>query len=110
MYSHPEFGLQVLLQAGGIFMLPSRIVVAHPESWDGSGYPYGLAQEAIPLSARIVAVVDAYDAMTSQRPNWEAFPDAEWAELVLLMRELCFAALKNKAEEPIGDKKDAHYR
>ena len=91
-------------------MLLSRIVVAHHESWDVSGYPYGLAQEAIPLSARIVAVVDAYDAMTSQRPYREAFPDAEWAELVPLMRELCFAALKNEIAEPIEDKKDAHYR
>lgn len=44
------------------------IVRSHHERWDGSGYPDGLAGEDIPLGARIVAVVDAFDAMTTQRP------------------------------------------
>lgn len=44
------------------------IVRGHHERWDGSGYPDGLAGEAIPLGARVVAVADAYDAMTTQRP------------------------------------------
>ncbi len=65
------------MQAGGIFVLLSRLVVAHHERWDGCGYPYSLAQEAIPLGALILSVVDAYDAMTSQRPYREAFPDAD---------------------------------
>jgi HD-GYP domain-containing protein (c-di-GMP phosphodiesterase class II) len=65
---HPGIGRQILLQAGGQFALLSHIVVAHHERWDGAGYPYGLAGEAIPLSARILAVVDSYDAMTSDRP------------------------------------------
>lgn len=77
IYRHPELGRQVLVQAGGIFVLLSRIVVAHHEHWDGSGYPYGLAKEAIPLGARILAVVDAYDAMTSVRPYREAIADAD---------------------------------
>src|SRR5207244_13528957 len=64
MSRHPEIGRQVLVQTGGIFVLLSRIVGAHQECWDGSGYPYGLAREAIPLGARILAVVDAYGAMT----------------------------------------------
>jgi HD-GYP domain-containing protein (c-di-GMP phosphodiesterase class II) len=76
MSRHPEIGRQVLVQAGGIFVLLSRIVGAHQERWDGSGYPYGLAREAIPLGARILAVVDAYDAMTSQRPYRAALPIA----------------------------------
>lgn len=47
------------------------IVRYHHERWDGQGYPDGLAGEAIPLGARIVAVADAFDAMTTQRPyNW----------------------------------------
>jgi len=41
---------------------------------DGEGYPYGLAREATPLGSRILAVVDAYDAMTSQRPYREVLP------------------------------------
>ena len=75
MSRHPEIGRQVLVQAGGIFVLLSRIVGAHQERWDGSGYPYGLAREAIPLGARILSVVDAYDAMISQRPYREALPE-----------------------------------
>ena len=76
MSRHPEIGRQVLVQAGGIFVLLSRVVGAHQERWDGSGYPYGLAREAIPLGARILTVVNAYDAMTSQRPYREALPEA----------------------------------
>jgi HD-GYP domain-containing protein (c-di-GMP phosphodiesterase class II) len=76
MSRHPEIGRQVLVQAGGVFVLRSRIVGAHQERWDGEGYPYGLAWEAIPLCSRILAVVDAYDAMTSQRPYREALPAA----------------------------------
>jgi len=45
----------------------------HHEKWDGSGYPHGLTGEAIPLSARIVAVADVYDALRSQRPYKDAF-------------------------------------
>jgi len=77
MSRHPEIGRQVLVQTGGIFVLLSRIVVAHHERWDGAGYPYGLAQEAIPLGARILSVVDAYDAMLSERPYREAMSDAD---------------------------------
>jgi HD-GYP domain-containing protein (c-di-GMP phosphodiesterase class II) len=48
------------------------ILLYHHERYDGSGYPFGLAGDKIPLEARIFAVVDAYDAMTSQRPYREA--------------------------------------
>ncbi|MFL5587260.1 MAG: diguanylate cyclase domain-containing protein [Ktedonobacteraceae bacterium] len=68
MRGHPEIGQQILVQAGGVFELLSRIVVAHHERWDGRGYPHGLAKEAIPISARILCVVDSYDAMISDRP------------------------------------------
>jgi len=43
------------------------IALYHHEKWDGSGYPYGLAEDAIPLSARILALGDVYDALTSKR-------------------------------------------
>lgn len=77
MRRHPAIGRQILGQAGGQCALLSHIVVAHHERWDGAGYPYGLSGEAIPLSARILAVVDAYDAMTSDRPYRTAFTYAE---------------------------------
>ena len=46
----------------------AAIIRHHHERWDGSGYPDGLAGDAIPLGARIIAVADVYDAMTSDRP------------------------------------------
>jgi HD-GYP domain-containing protein (c-di-GMP phosphodiesterase class II) len=49
-------------------------VLHHHERWDGSGYPHGLAGEAIPRPARIMAVADAFDAMTSTRPYRDALP------------------------------------
>lgn len=64
---HPVIGeriVQPLRLAGAV----APIVRHHHERWDGSGYPDGLAGEAIPLGARIVSVVDAFDAMTTQRP------------------------------------------
>jgi diguanylate cyclase (GGDEF)-like protein/putative nucleotidyltransferase with HDIG domain len=68
MRQHPELGCQMLEQVGGVFGQLAQIVETHHERWDGRGYPNGLAREAIPRSARILAVVDAYDAMISPRP------------------------------------------
>ncbi len=67
MRLHPEIGQKILSQAGGVFIALASIVVAHHERWDGHGYPMGLEQEAIPLAARILTVIDSYDAMTSRR-------------------------------------------
>jgi HD-GYP domain-containing protein (c-di-GMP phosphodiesterase class II) len=67
MRRHPQVSCEILEQAGGIFHLLAHIVVAHHERWDGRGYPNGLAQETIPIGARIISVVDSYDAMTSCR-------------------------------------------
>lgn len=64
---HPTIGRRILEPVGGFEdYLP--IVELHHENWDGSGYPHGLAGEAVPIGARIVHVVDAYDAMTTDRP------------------------------------------
>jgi HD-GYP domain-containing protein (c-di-GMP phosphodiesterase class II) len=49
----------------------------HHERWDGMGYPAGLKKEEIPLAARIIAVADAYDAMTADRPYRKAMPREE---------------------------------
>ncbi len=67
MHRHTEIGHQMLSLAGEDWADLGPIVAAHHEHWDGGGYPAGLAKEAIPLEARILFVVDAYDAMTSRR-------------------------------------------
>lgn len=58
----------------------ARVVETHHERWDGTGYPYGLRGEAIPLAARIVAIADAYQAMVSARPYRQALSAAHAAE------------------------------
>ena len=65
--THPEFGYAML---SGVEPLQDVLpaVLHHHEHWNGGGYPYGLDGQAIPEIARIVAVADAYDAMTSDRP------------------------------------------
>jgi HD-GYP domain-containing protein (c-di-GMP phosphodiesterase class II)/ligand-binding sensor domain-containing protein len=74
MRTHAQVGgdaiRAVLERQGRLGFLHMAVEIAyhHHERWDGSGYPGGLAGEAIPLSARIVAVADAYDAITSERP------------------------------------------
>ncbi|HNX59127.1 MAG TPA: HD domain-containing protein, partial [Spirochaetota bacterium] len=80
MKLHTLFGGNSLLEAerkikGQSFLkLSKEIAFYHHEWWDGSGYPYGLKAEGIPLSARIVAVADVYDALRSKRVYKEAFP------------------------------------
>ena len=63
---HPEIGWR-LLRATNEFSQLAQILLNHHERWDGSGYPGGIKGEAIQIEARIIAVADAYDAMTSKR-------------------------------------------
>jgi len=67
MREHPVWGARALETIPG-FAAASRAVRHHHERWDGCGYPDGLAGEDIPIGARIIAVCDAYEAMTSTRP------------------------------------------
>ena len=65
--THPLVGARLVGAVGGrLAALP--YVLYHHERWDGGGYPTGRAGDAIPLEARVLAVADAYDAMTSSRP------------------------------------------
>jgi putative nucleotidyltransferase with HDIG domain len=66
MRLHPTVGA-MMLQSQGLLDNVAPVIHAHQERYDGKGYPSGLDGENIPLSARILAVVDAYEAMTSQR-------------------------------------------
>jgi len=76
MRAHPEIGAQILgpIAALGV-VIP--LVRHHHERWDGGGYPSGLAGEAIPLGARILAICDAYDTMIADRPYRRGLGRAE---------------------------------
>jgi HD-GYP domain-containing protein (c-di-GMP phosphodiesterase class II) len=67
MIRHPEVGYRLLGAVPDLTDI-ATYVLAHHERWDGSGYPKGIKGKDIPLQSRIVAVVDAYDAMVSERP------------------------------------------
>jgi HD-GYP domain-containing protein (c-di-GMP phosphodiesterase class II) len=82
MRTHPEIGHRILASAP--FMNEAaEIVLGHEERFDGSGYPRGLAGEKIPLWARLFAVIDTLDAMTSDRPYRKGLPfDAARTEIL----------------------------
>jgi len=77
---HPVIGRRILEGVQG-FQSYLDIVELHHENWDGSGYPHGLQGERTPLSARIVKVADAYDAMTSNRPYRPGMTHAQALEV-----------------------------
>lgn len=68
MKQHPNWGFDMLAEVSFLQPAVLDIIYCHHEQWDGAGYPRGLAGESIPQSARIFAVVDTYDAITSDRP------------------------------------------
>jgi HD-GYP domain-containing protein (c-di-GMP phosphodiesterase class II) len=76
MKTHPEVGLKILQWAGNV----ERALLAvlyHHERMDGTGYPHGLVGDAIPIEARVVAVADMYDVLTSDRPYRRAQNEKE---------------------------------
>ncbi len=76
MKTHPEVGLKILQWAGNV----ERALLAvlyHHERMDGTGYPHGLVGDAIPIEARVVAVADMYDVLTSDRPYRRARDERE---------------------------------
>jgi HD-GYP domain-containing protein (c-di-GMP phosphodiesterase class II) len=74
MKQHPSWGYEMLAEVSFIQPQSLDLIYSHHERWDGNGYPRGLAQREIPLGARIFAVVDTYDAITSDRPYRRACP------------------------------------
>jgi response regulator RpfG family c-di-GMP phosphodiesterase len=74
MRRHVDLGAQILADVPFLRGLAREVVTAHHERFDGTGYPSGLRGEQIPLVARIFAVVDAFDAMTNDRPYRRAAP------------------------------------
>jgi putative two-component system response regulator len=96
MRRHPEIGGETLRSVveqfrGNTFLsMGMEIAYSHHERWDGQGYPFGLAGDEIPLAARIVAVADAYDAITSRRPYKGAFGHEEAIRRITADRGLHF--------------------
>jgi len=85
MRQHPRIGAEILKPVRVFCGRPGvcEIVLAHHERFDGSGYPNGLSGNDIPLGARIVAVADAFSAMTEERPYRKSLPlEAAVAEVV----------------------------
>ena len=83
MRQHTVIGAQILGDhPSGLLRLAATIALCHHEKWDGSGYPRGLAGEDIPLEARIVAIADVFDALTSVRPYKWAWSVDDAVELI----------------------------
>jgi len=89
MKTHAEEGERIIdkiiAQTGeGDFLRNARLFAgSHHERWDGKGYPNGLKGEEIPLQGRIMAIVDVYDALVSERPYKSAFTDEEAVSIIM---------------------------
>lgn len=84
---HPRIGAE-LLQGSHmpVLEMAASIALCHHECWDGSGYPYGLSGEDVPLAARIVAVVDFFTALREDRSYRRAIP---FRDVIAIMRARC---------------------
>ncbi len=75
MKTHPQMGAEIIGQHRSVLLnLAREIALTHHEKWDGSGYPNGLKGKEIPIHARIVAIADTFDALTTVRPYKHAWP------------------------------------
>lgn len=89
MRRHPIYAFQWLSRIN--YLRPAlHIPCSHHEKWDGSGYPHGLKGDAIPLEARIFAVVDVWDALISDRPYKPAWPPKKAAEFIRSQKNIHF--------------------
>jgi putative two-component system response regulator len=84
MQGHATIGAEIIGEhGGGMLRLAHDIALTHHEKYDGSGYPKGLAGDAIPLTGRIVAIADVFDALTSIRPYKRAWSEEEAVDYLL---------------------------
>ena len=97
MKTHTTLGRDAILAAEKLIgvedtflRLAREIAYSHQEKWDGSGYPQGLAGESIPISARLMALADVYDALISARVYKPAFPHEKAVEMIRTGRDKHF--------------------
>ena len=84
MRKHPEFGAAIIGEQNDPLLATARaMAIAHHERWDGTGYPKGLKGDAIPVAARILAVADAFEAMTATQRRRDAIPVEEAARQIV---------------------------
>jgi HD-GYP domain-containing protein (c-di-GMP phosphodiesterase class II) len=86
LHLHPTLGEHLVSGIPHLNGIAREVIAYHHERWDGGGYPWGYAGEYIPLAARIFAVADAFDAITSDRPYQAALP------IETAIREICAQA------------------
>jgi len=83
MKKHAEFGAKIIGKHNTpLLQMAEEIAISHHEKWDGSGYPRGLKGTDIPLSGRIVAIADVFDALTSERPYKKAWSEERALDLL----------------------------
>ncbi len=81
--AHPVIGAEIIgVRDSELLVMAREIALTHHEKWDGSGYPYGLQKEDIPITGRIVALVDVFDALTSCRPYKKSWSAQEAFQLI----------------------------
>lgn len=96
MKKHAEYGRNIIystakkIEGDNFLIIAGEIAANHHEKWDGTGYPVGLAGEAIPLSGRIMAVADVYDALISRRCYKPPFPHDESMDIMRKSRGTMF--------------------
>jgi putative two-component system response regulator len=91
MMRHPRIGADIIGESKiPLFQLAAEVALSHHERFDGAGYPSGLAGERIPLSGRIVAIVDFFDALTMDRCYRKALPDEQVKAMMLHERGRTF--------------------
>jgi putative two-component system response regulator len=84
MQQHATIGANILRGSDlPLLDLAAEIAISHHENWDGTGYPHGLTGERIPLSGRIVAIADVFDALLSRRPYKDPWPEVQVREFLI---------------------------
>lgn len=111
MRQHPEVGAR-MVQAVPYLAHAAPMILHHHERWDGSGYPHGLKGEEIPEEARLLAVVDAFDAMTTDRPYHPAYSPERARDEILSLSGRQFDSQMVKAFVTCWDRGDlaAYFR
>ena len=91
MKTHTTIGAKLLSECTSpILQIGEVIARSHHERWDGTGYPQGLKGDAIPIAARVMAIADVFDALTTDRPYEKAWAIAEAVDVIMLGSEIQF--------------------